>query len=1113
MHNKLNTPLLTLIRGLFFLLSSLASFSLWANGLNPVAHRLDVTLAPQTHHIEVYDVITLDGAAGNTLTFSLNQALIVESASPDVILEKLEHVSNSHISHYQLHFNEAVTSIALNYSGNINQKLEGYGAELARGFRSTQGIISEEGVYLAGASAWYPQFDNTTMTGFELSVSLPEGWSSVSQGQRINAEQGDGTWVETTAQEEIYLIAAPFHRYQQQSGDILAEVYLREDDSTLANKYLDATSQYLQMYQSLLGDYLYPKFALVENFWETGYGMPSFTLLGSRVIRLPFIISSSYPHEILHNWWGNGVYVDYPTGNWSEGLTAFLADHLIKEQQGQGANYRQQALQKYSDYAAKGRDFPIAEFTGRHSSASEAVGYGKTLMLFNMLRTELGDKAFIEGLRKFYTQYTFKIAGFSDLQSVFENTTGKDLNTFFEQWVQRTGAPQLSLSNVESKQSNDGYKLKFTLEQQQEGPGYALQIPLAITLQGQKNAKQLFVSMESKSQDVEIALEHPAERLDIDPEFDLFRQLSIDETPAAFTRVFGSRDLLVLLPTDAPEPLKTFYSEFAQKMKKMGPDNVKVQWDSEFESLPEQQAITLIGWENRFIDTMAKGLAEEGVTLNDTELTLGNKTHSLKDHSYALSISRDDKQRTPLSLVATTQPAALVGLARKLPHYHKYSYVGFAGTEPSNNLKGRWEVRRSPMTAFLKPDSERAELKKRTALIEPASPFNQARMLATVKHLSAAEFKGRGYGSPELDKAAHYIAEAFKQAGLTPAGDTPDSYFQSWTAEGIEANTTANLKNVVAVIPGTNPKYQGQSVVIGAHYDHLGLGWPDVRKGNQGQIHHGADDNASGVSVLLEMARVFGKKYQPERSVVFVAFTGEEAGRMGSIEYLKRQMQYPADKIIGMVNLDSVGRLQEKNILVLGANSASEWQHIFRGVGFVTGVQSTMVQEELDSSDQVSFQNAGVPAVQLFSGVHLDYHLPSDTADKVDGEGLQKVATVTKEVVEYLAGREESLSSSLNSVKGEVQGVKTSRKVSLGTVPDFTFEGVGYRLSGVVPGSAAEVAGLKEGDVVVGIGGRVIGGLRDVSEVLKGLKAGQMVSVDFLRNGVKLEAEATLLEK
>ena len=159
-------------------------------------------------------------------------------------------------------------------------------------------------------------------------------------------------------QEEIWLVAGRWIETSRTVDGIETLALLRSQDDALAVKYLDATGPYIAMYGQLFGAYPYAKFALVENFWETGYGMPSFTLLGSKVIRLPFILTSSYPHEILHNWWGNGVYVEPAGGNWSEGLTAYLADHLFAEQNGGGAAYRQEALQKYADYASTVEGLP-----------------------------------------------------------------------------------------------------------------------------------------------------------------------------------------------------------------------------------------------------------------------------------------------------------------------------------------------------------------------------------------------------------------------------------------------------------------------------------------------------------------------------------------------------------------------------------------------------------------------------------------------------------------------------------------------------------------------------------------------------------------------------------
>src|SRR5699024_4637864 len=153
---------------------------------------------------------------------------------------------------------------------------------------------------------------------------------------------------------------------------------------------------------------------------------------------------TSYPHEILHDWWGNGVWVDHASGNWSEGLTTYLADQLLAEQRGRGAEARRAALQKYADFVAHAQDFPLAAFKARHGEVTQAVGYDKSMMLFHMLRMRIGDARFIQGLRRFYHKNRFRAASYADLCRAFEASSGEDLSGFFHQWVKRVGAPQLA---------------------------------------------------------------------------------------------------------------------------------------------------------------------------------------------------------------------------------------------------------------------------------------------------------------------------------------------------------------------------------------------------------------------------------------------------------------------------------------------------------------------------------------------------------------------------------------------------------------------------------------------------------------------------------------------
>ncbi len=1068
-------------------------------------HSLIVKLDPKRQTILVTDTISLPRVHTSTVSFSLNSSLTPEITDSSIRLEKKDHQNYSSITLYTLQLPYGMSDFVISYHGTINSQLEAYGREQSRGFRSTSGIISPEGVYLAGSSNWYPSLTEYKFATFELEVELPDGWSAVSQGEQLEPS----VWRELQPQTEIYLLAGKYHQYNRQAGDLSAQVYLTSDDKKLSNSYLDATDKYIKMYESLLGPYPYSKFALVENFWETGYGMPSFTLLGSKVIRLPFIVNSSFPHEILHNWWGNGVFVDYEFGNWSEGLTAYLADHLIKEQQGRAAAYRQQSLQKYSDYAATGKDFPLSSFRSRHNSATEAVGYGKTMMLFHMLRLKVGDKAFVNALQEFYKRHKFKLASFLDIQTAFEKASSLPLDVFFEQWVERAGAPIISVGHSSILQNGTHFDLVFELQQNQHAQPYQLDIPIAITLLGQEDAHQLNLSMQKKKQTYKFSLPRKPLRVDIDPNFDIFRKLNLHETPPAFTKIFGSHDLVVVLPASEKTPLKDEYKNFAAQIKNMGPDNVSVIWDNEIDSLPEDKAIILIGWTNQFFSTFTSNLKNFDISLSPKNVKLGHKSLSTKSLSVAITSRQKNKNQLPLGFIASDLPEALPGIARKLPHYHKYSHLAFKGPEPKNVLKGRWPVTQSPMTILFEPSTVRAELQADPILIKDSELFSRKSMMKSIQYLTQDEFQGRGFTSEGLHKAADWIARAFAENGLISESKDASSFLSRWKSEGGSPETTVNLKNVIGILPGTNKSYKNQAVVVGAHYDHLGLGWPDVRKNNYGKVHPGADDNASGVAVLIELAKIIDSLGRPERTIIFAAFTAEEAGLLGSKHFVNKSSY----DITAMINLDTVGRLGKNKILVLGANSATEWPHIFRGISFITGIGIDIIQDPLDSSDQTSFHEAGIPAVQLFSGVNSDYHQPSDTADKIDTDGLVKIAKVAKEAIDYLTSREQPLTSTLSKQHSNVRSPQTTRRVSLGTIPDFTYNSAGYRLSGVTDNSPAALAGLQKNDILTHIDGNKISGLRDVSNILKYLKVGDNVMIKYLREGVELTTNSVLESK
>ena len=1069
-----------------------------------VHHDLRVSVDPSSGRIAVQDTVTLPGQRkGSPVTFRLHPGMEVTLEGPGRI-DAVGPSSGSGEAPGVFRVEPEGRSFTVRYNGVVRHPFS-EPREYARGFRTTPGRVDPEGVYLGPDCAWYPQIDGVMVT-FTLEVKVPAGWGAVSQGGGGADGAGTWRWACETPQDGIYLVAGPYAVCRRPSNGAEIQVYLRSRDPALADKYLEAGAAYLDMYDGLIGRYPYPKFALVENYWETGWGMPSFTLLGPRIIRFPFILHSSYPHEILHNWWGNSVYVDYGSGNWCEGLTAYLADHLVQEARGRGAGHRQTTLQKYADYVSRSRDFPLSEFRARHSAATEAVGYGKALMVFHMLRRRLGDAVFTAGLRELYRSGRFRTVSWEDVFQAFGRASGRDLSGWLDTWIRRTGAPALELAHVEARRRGRRWKLRVGVQQLQPGGTYDLDVPLAITLEGKRDAVVRKLHLADRRVEWESWFDARPLRVDLDPEFDVFRLLSPAEIPPALSGAFGAPVVTVVLPSEAPPDLARAYREMAEAWAAGQEGEWRIRSDAD--PFPETGSVWILGWENRWLKRFQEAAASRGLVFSRGGAAWDGQGIRRPDQCGAVAVRRPGRPREVLAWVAADRPAPVEGLARKLPHYHKYSWVVFQGDDPAAVAKGRWPVESSPMTVQLGEEPvERGRLPPREPLARPRPAFSARRMEDTVRTLCAPEMEGRGFGTVGLRRAAEWIARAFERAGLEPAGDG-GTWFQRFSARGGEPQAEVELLNVVGVIPGRDRERAAESVVVGAHYDHLGRGWPDARPGERGRIHPGADDNASGVAVLLELARVLARGPAPRRSVVFVAFAAEEAGRLGSRHYVEQPGRYPARRCIAMVNLDTVGRLGEGSLMVLGTGTAAEWIHIANGAGYVTGVRIQPVARDVGGSDQVSFVEAGVPAVQLFTGPHPDYHRPTDTPDKLDFRGLVRVAEVAREFVLYLAERDKPLAAAVG--QGERVVGTLRRRATLGVVPDFAFPGPGVRLEGVVSGSPAERAGLAPGDVILTVAGEPLEDLRGLARVLERYGPGGRVVVVYLRDGEKRVAVVRL---
>ncbi len=381
--------------------------------------------------------------------------------------------------------------------------------------------------------------------------------------------------------------------------------------------------------------------------------------------------------------------------------------------------------------------------------------------------------------------------------------------------------------------------------------------------------------------------------------------------------------------------------------------------------------------------------------------------------------------------------------------------------------------------------------------------------LAYVRYLADDALQGRLAGTPSERCAGDYIAAQLRRLGLRPAGDS-GTYFQSLPlASAINPHAPGGTgRNVVALLRGGDPALAGEAVVVGAHYDHLGHGGQFSMAPGDSSVHNGADDNASGVAALLAIAERLSRGPRPARTVVFVAFTGEEEGLLGSAFYAGHPA-VPLERTRAMLNLDMVGRLGAGPLIVYGVDTADEWKAMVDGAAAAEGVQVRGGGDGFGASDQTSFYARGLPVLHFFTNVHADYHRPEDDWQKIDASGLERVASIVASVARQVAARPGALTfhraaAPRQAASGGGYGAY------LGTVPDFTPVPDGVKLSGVRAGSPAEQAGIQPGDVLVKLGGMDVHDLQGMTDALRAHKPGDVVQVDVLRGDRRITVTATL---
>jgi aminopeptidase YwaD len=340
--------------------------------------------------------------------------------------------------------------------------------------------------------------------------------------------------------------------------------------------------------------------------------------------------------------------------------------------------------------------------------------------------------------------------------------------------------------------------------------------------------------------------------------------------------------------------------------------------------------------------------------------------------------------------------------------------------------------------------------------------------------------------------------------------------------------------NIVGILEGSDPQLKNEAIVIGAHYDHLGRGGEGSLAPREGEIHHGADDNASGVAGLLELARIFSSQQpRPKRSIVFIAFSGEEEGLLGSNYYVNHPV-VPLANVAAMINMDMIGRLKDNKLIVGGVGTATEWRGwlgranppvgmtaVMRrptntddrsapgesSANLIKDLSLTLNEDGYGPSDHSSFYTKQVPVLFFFTGSHADYHKPSDTADKINYEGEARIVALIARVVRLVDQNDKRPSYTV--AKSDSTGRATGFRVYLGTIPNYAEANDGLLLDGVRDDSPASKAGLKAGDKIVKLAGRDVRNVYDYTYALGEMKAGQEYEIELMRGSERLKLKIT----
>lgn len=538
-----------------------------------------------------------------------------------------------------------------------------------------RGTISERGTVLLAGAGWYPRAQGLGRS-IHLAVTAPAGILAVTSGRLEGHTTVGGEslsrWQISRPTGALSLCAGPYLMRHKQLGQHIARTYFSASNSHLADAYLDASLSYLSQYSERFGPYPFEHFAVVENHYPTGYGFPGFTLIGGRVLQLPFIIPTSLRHEIAHCWWGNAVTVDASQGNWCEGLATYVADYAYRSEQGASAatEYRRQLLRNYTSLVTPDEAIPLTHFQARRDRVTKAVGYDKGALIFHMLHQSLGD-GFWTALAELFQERCFSAVSWRDLQTYFQRHAHSSLDSFFDQWLRRSDAPRFRLEGVSYDTVTGTLKGRIV----QSEPAYDLSLDLHVGGGGEDTTQR--VTLNGTTTAFSFPLPKSPQWVEADPEAHLFRRLWPAEIPATINSLKGAGGVTVVTPSGADPQTRELAALLPKALGLVA---------QSAHGTPAKAVLWVGGVDPHDLPA--------GIRIDGRRLSVYGEALPTQTDTF-FAVWRPTKGVGVRALYWSPTLAAAQRVAHKIPHYGRYSYLAFE--QATNTIKATWPVSDSPL--------------------------------------------------------------------------------------------------------------------------------------------------------------------------------------------------------------------------------------------------------------------------------------------------------------------------------------------------------------------------------------------------------------------------------